>query len=260
MKASEIKAALASHYTLPKWSILFEVPDSTGHAGSRRADAVALNLYPSEGLERRAIEIKVSRGDLNSELKDPDKAHAIARFCNSFYLATPKGLTKGAAIPPAWGVLEVSPSGGVRIAKKAQYNETPEPPSAGFLAALLRAATAESARDREEIAGEARKLARVAVEADLKAGLAAQVEVGNLKEAIRFNQAVIDRLKRVIGPDFEWIIRKADFWTAVQALIRIGHVEAAIPDLTRALDGFDAKLVEMRRALAASQVNGEDGA
>lgn len=139
MRSDDIKASLAATYVQPEWVINFEVANGTGHAVTRRADAIAMNVYPSRGLELRGMEIKVSRADFLSEMKNPDKADAIARYCNSFYLVCPKGLVDKDELPEAWGLIEVSHAGVVRIRKKAKFVEKPiEPVSKELMAAMLR--------------------------------------------------------------------------------------------------------------------------
>ena len=50
--SDDAKAALRLRCRPPEWALFFEVADSTGLAGhGRYLDAVAMNLYPSRGLE-----------------------------------------------------------------------------------------------------------------------------------------------------------------------------------------------------------------
>lgn len=64
--AADIEAALARIYSQPEWAILFDVGNATGGRATRRADAVAMSLWPSRGLELYGFEIKVSRADWKS--------------------------------------------------------------------------------------------------------------------------------------------------------------------------------------------------
>lgn len=63
MKTAEIKAALRAKFCAPEWAIMFEVGDGTGASQSRWADAVAMNLWPSRGLQIHGFEIKAHRSD-----------------------------------------------------------------------------------------------------------------------------------------------------------------------------------------------------
>lgn len=84
MTSSDICAALRERYTQPEWSLFFEVGNGTGGNCRRHADALAMNMYPSRGLSIIGFEIKVSRGDLSRELKNPDKAEAIKIYQDEY--------------------------------------------------------------------------------------------------------------------------------------------------------------------------------
>src|ERR1700693_1206177 len=70
---ADLRAALKRYFLHPDYGIVFEVAKSTGHAAHRHLDAVAMDLWPSRGLELHGIEIKVSKQDLKRELADPAK-------------------------------------------------------------------------------------------------------------------------------------------------------------------------------------------
>ena len=38
---------IAARYPPPEWAVFFEVSNATGYATSRRADAIALGIWPS---------------------------------------------------------------------------------------------------------------------------------------------------------------------------------------------------------------------
>lgn len=58
MRTPEVKSLLRARFCSPEWAIFFEVGDGTGSAQRRWADAVAMNMYPSRGLE---IQVSKSR-------------------------------------------------------------------------------------------------------------------------------------------------------------------------------------------------------
>lgn len=151
MKAEEVYQALAAHHAPPEWAIFPEVANATGGRATNRADAVALNLWPSRGLEVRGIEVKVSKSDIRRELVDPAKAEAVGKYCHTWYLAVPKGLQLSALMPMAWGIMEVE-GGKVRVVKAAVPRPDGEvvQPSRAFIASLARAAHADLARIRKE--------------------------------------------------------------------------------------------------------------
>lgn len=138
MRAEEIRAALAKKFAAPEYALFFEVGDATGGRARRWADALAMGLWPSRGLALQGFEIKVSRSDLTSELKNPAKAESIARYCRYWWLATPPGLVREGELPEGWGLYEAHPNG-LRCIKQAptftEQSITPE-----FLAAILRRA------------------------------------------------------------------------------------------------------------------------
>lgn len=134
--ADNIRQALGATYTAPEWYIGFEVGNSTGSDCRRHADAVAINAYPSKGFETRGFEIKVSKQDLKAELENGIKSDEIARFCDYWFLAVPKGLTDGFVLPPTWGVVEYI-DGKLRQKSKAEKLQKIAP-TTGFMCAMLR--------------------------------------------------------------------------------------------------------------------------
>lgn len=161
-RAGHLFDRIAAMLPPPEWAVLGEVPDATGGRARRWADAVAMNLYPSRGMELRGFEIKVDRRDLARELANPDKAEPVAAFCNTWWLVTPPGLVKDPEILPlAWGLLEADDTGGLRTARKATPTEA-KAPTRLFLAAMLRAAHKQVAEIRTQY------VHRDEIEAELK--------------------------------------------------------------------------------------------
>lgn len=139
MRAEDVRSSLRKKFVSPEYALFFEVGDATGGRARRWADAVAMGLWPSRGLTLQGFEIKVSRSDLLSELKNPAKAESIARYCRYWWLATPPGLVRDGELPDGWGLYEAHPNG-LRCVKQAPpLSEQPVSPE--FLAALLRRAS-----------------------------------------------------------------------------------------------------------------------
>lgn len=140
--AADIRAAMSRRYSQPEWAILFEVRNATGHSyRNRTADAIAMSLWPSRGLELHGFEIKVSRNDWRREAKDPEKAEIIAAFCDRWWVVAPPDIVPVEELPPAWGLLEW---GGKRFAIKRDAGKTEaKTVTRPFLAALLRRAHVE---------------------------------------------------------------------------------------------------------------------
>lgn len=140
MKTSEVNAALRSRFCAPEWALFFEVGDATGSQQRRWADAVAMNLYPSRGLEIQGFEVKVSRSDWTKELKTPEKSAPVQQYCDRWWVVTPAGIIKDGELPPTWGHYEVSPAGKIRQVVAAPKLETVLV-ARSFVAAMLRRAS-----------------------------------------------------------------------------------------------------------------------
>jgi hypothetical protein len=138
IRSSDIYAALRLRYCAPEWALMFEVANGTGSNIRRYADAVAMNLFPSRGLELHGFETKVSRSDWQRELKNLEKAETISQYCERWWIVAPKGLVKKEEeLPVTWGLLELE-SDKLRIAVQAPLLPDRKELSRPFIAALLR--------------------------------------------------------------------------------------------------------------------------
>ena len=139
MRAEDVRDLLRKRYPSQAWALLWEVGDATGSRHSRWADALAMGLWPSHGLNLHGFEIKVSRSDWLRELKDPSKSEAIAQYCDHWWLVTADDvMAKKDEIPPNWGWLAPK-RGALRVMVPAKPLQ-PKPLGREFLAALLRSA------------------------------------------------------------------------------------------------------------------------
>lgn len=130
---------LRERYLAPEWAIFFEVANGPGSLLRRYADAIAMSLFPSRGLDIHGFEVKVNRGDWIKELKQPEKAEEIAQFCDFWWVvAGGDDVVKLDEVPKNWGLL-VSNGKELRQKKKCERLE-PQPLSRKFVAALLRRA------------------------------------------------------------------------------------------------------------------------
>lgn len=137
--AADVTAAIAARYEPPAWAVYYEVGDTTG-GRSRSADAIAVSLWPSRGLEIHGFEIKISRGDWLRELKAPEKSAPIQRFCDRWWIATSNaGIIRPGELPPTWGHLLMR-GGSLHMVADAPVLEA-EPLGRPFMCALLRAAS-----------------------------------------------------------------------------------------------------------------------
>lgn len=138
--ASDLEALIRARYPANEYAMFLNVPDSTGARERRRADAVAINLWPSRGLELEGFEIKVDRRDWLRELKDPAKADVVCRYCHRWWIVAPEGVVADGELPKTWGLL-VPGRKGLKVVVVAPAL-TPDPPTLAFFASLCRAAQA----------------------------------------------------------------------------------------------------------------------
>ena len=99
-----LRECLSAKFALPHHVLLWEVRNSTGFDSTRSADALAITMYVSRGHAITGFEIKEHRSDWLAEVKRPEKAEAIAQYCDFFFLVTgSKEIAKLEEIPHPWG-------------------------------------------------------------------------------------------------------------------------------------------------------------
>jgi hypothetical protein len=124
----------------PGWQVFTELANGTGARARRRADAVAMGMWPSRGYEIHGYECKISRGDVRKELQDVSKMDAVGKYCDFWWLTvSDPAITDGLLVPESWGVL--APRARVlRIVRPAKKRKT-VPVDRSFVAAMLRSVT-----------------------------------------------------------------------------------------------------------------------
>lgn len=131
---------IRAKYSGQAWATLPQVPDGTGGTKSRTADALAMSLWPSQGLHLHGFEIKVSRSDWQREIQDPSKADTFASRCDFWWIVAPEGVVQLAEMPGSWGLLSPTRNGcGLTVKKGAERRPSPEAIDRPFLAAMFRA-------------------------------------------------------------------------------------------------------------------------
>lgn len=100
-KAKEMTGQVLRRFSGHQWLTFQEAS-----LGSRRADVLALNLYRSEGWAVHGVEVKVSRADWMSELRNPAKSADLIKFVDLWWIAAPKGMIHPEELPPGWGLFE----------------------------------------------------------------------------------------------------------------------------------------------------------
>ncbi len=102
---ASLTSLIAQIYTSPEWAVFYEVANGTGAAAMRRADAVALGVWPSRGHSLIGFEVKTDRRDWLRELANPEKAERVAAHCDSWYVVTSgPEIAKVEELPRSWGL------------------------------------------------------------------------------------------------------------------------------------------------------------
>jgi hypothetical protein len=97
------------HRSTSEWIFLRELRVGTGFHGNaaQRLDGYALNCLPHTSMRRVCYEVKISRADFLSEMKQPLKRRAGLRYSNEFYFVTPAGLLNTSELPIECGLVEI---------------------------------------------------------------------------------------------------------------------------------------------------------
>ena len=124
LSALDVKNILRKKYQMPEYEIFFEVSSSTGNGNNTRyADAVAFNTFSSRGYKITGFEIKVNRSDLLKELKSPEKAEEIFKYCDEWYLVVANNILKETdEVPDNWGIMEINEKSKIKVLKKSKKN------------------------------------------------------------------------------------------------------------------------------------------
>ena len=259
MRESDVIALLAKRYQPPVWAFLPQLRNGTGYAkAARTADAIAMALWPSRGLEIVGFEVKVSRADWLRELRDAEKAEEFFAVCDRWYVAAPDDVVRADEVPPGWGWLAPLPSalsaaasaiakGAVKVMVEATRREGKDPDRL-LLAAILRRVQ-ESTVPRDSIQAEL-EAARKRGQKDAEATAAYSAEKHeNLK-------AKVAEFEKVSG------VKIADYWgggsvgRAVRQVLEHGpeHIRSSIEAHRRWLEGLlrdcDEQLAEKDPGLA----------
>lgn len=157
MSAHDVAEALTKRWPESDYLHVREAPLSADRQGIK-IDVLVVSLWQSRGLERDAVEIKISASDWKRELKKPEKADAWWRYAHRFWIATPLDLAVKIRdeIPTGWGLLAVTATGTKEIVKPAK--QTPRDLPWGACVGLMRASAAAGpmALQRAEQAGYSR--------------------------------------------------------------------------------------------------------
>lgn len=243
----DLHTRLRLRYPEKECALFHEVRNETGWSSSPRyVDALAMGLWPSRGLQLEGFECKVDRSDWLRELRAPEKADAIAPYCDLWWLVTPSEpeVAKLDEVPPTWGWL-VPQGKAFRVAKPATPNASPAPIDRAFLASVFRAAQ-----------GEATIAAKLdAMRAEMRRERDQGIEWARESEARRANdlRKSVERFEGASGI-------KIDQWSgdrvgekvrALQALEAQGESVQSL--IERAIERIDNDRAKLTQALSAVQ-------
>ena len=152
--AAEMIQLLRAKYDPQAYAFLTEVGNSTGFGCRRHCDALVMSLGP-RGLEIIGIEVKVRRSDWLKELSLPEKAEAIAQYCDRWYLAVgDENIVQEGELPKGWGLMvPKAPGDSLRTKTEAKLAEPEPQPDRSFLAAILRQVQNQVGEEAALIAG-----------------------------------------------------------------------------------------------------------
>ena len=115
----------------------------------RTADAIAVDLWPSSGNLIHGFEVKVSRSDWLTELRDPDKAEAFRPYVDHWWLVVPDPAIVRDDLPTGWGLLAPGADRRLRVHRRAPRLDR-QPMTASMTASLLRAAVKTARRQEDQ--------------------------------------------------------------------------------------------------------------
>lgn len=139
-----------------RWVCAEHVRSDAGFWAARTADFIAVDMYPGTGNAIHGHEVKVSRSDWLSELRQPEKSLPFRELVDHWWLVVPDAaMVHADELPPDWGLMVLS-GGGLRAKVRAKrlhgaggtslaaHREQAALPR-GFVASLLRATHKTSA-------------------------------------------------------------------------------------------------------------------
>lgn len=234
--------ALEAKYSAPYYRLMWEVRNNTGFNSTRSADAIAISFYVSREQSLTGFEVKVSRSDWLSELRRPEKADAIAKYCDYFFLVTSTDtIAKLEEIPEPWGWLSLRGSR-LKVLKPAQKLKS-IPPDRAMLCALVQAAVSSAITD---------------IDKKIAEDVAAKVQEAHSNLSFRANNAEnrVDRIQKIMD-DFEQAsgLSLSGRWYGTMDPKQVGNAVRAIlqgeESLARHRDSLDI-LKERAKAIVES--------
>lgn len=233
VSARDVVRMLHVRFPAPEWGLVEQV---SANSGRRYADCVAMNLWPSRGLEVHGFEVKVSRADWRVELRKPAKAEeSVFRFCDRWWLVAPRGAVKREELPTPWGLLEVV---GERLVQAVEAPKLqPTEPSKLLLASVWRRVLTwrEEHVHKGDVSTEVERRVAEQLEAEVRRRLGrvddAGEQLARLRQRIQdFEEAAGVSLDDWLGRKYpkalgqaahELVTRRRDILSHLEGLVRI---------------------------------------
>jgi hypothetical protein len=237
--------ALKERYPAPEYALFFEVANGVGAHRRRYADALAMSLFPSRGLDLHGFEVKTDRGDWRRELKDPEKADEIAAYCDFWWVVLPNlEIAKLDEVPRPWGVLVLEENGRtLRQAKRATELDA-KPLDRAFVACILRRAHESMERSVTK-----RKAVESAYQKGVREGEGrAQTDVSVAKGEARNLEASIKRFEERSGLQLN-AYNGGDLGSAVDLVRQLRH-DTPAEQLEQLASHLDSAAAEFRRRIS----------
>lgn len=196
---AQLTVLLAERFAAPEYAFLPQVRNGTGWSRrtTRTADALAMSLWPSRGLELIGFELKSDRADWLREKADPAKAEEIGQFCDRWWVVVGAEtvVQQDDLFPPTWGLM-VAGKGKLRVIREAPKLEA-RPLDRAQLAAILRRA-AECVVPRAEIRAQ---IERAEAQATERLAERVRIETLHLRHDLEALRARVEEFEQESGLD-----------------------------------------------------------
>jgi len=205
MKEPDLIKCLIARYNKYNWILFSHVRRYNGYDSSklRIADALALNLYPSKDCEIHGFEIKCTRGDWLSELKNVDKTNEFKQFCHRWWIVAPRDIIKIEELPKDWGLM--IPKGKTLVIKRGASKLEPKPLDQELFTVLLL-----KLKEKYEEKFDLNAIKREEFQNGYDQGKrVSEIEVAKLRSQISSNNAVMDKFEELTGVHLSnWNVEK----------------------------------------------------
>jgi hypothetical protein len=153
VSAKEMVEALKQKFPPNEFAMFSEVRSAAGVAtfDARSADAVAVGLLPSRGMQFHGFEIKIDRWDWQRELTEKGKADVIGDHCDYWWLVTAGSIARPEELPVGWGLLVVE-NGKVKQVVAAKVRANPKAITRELFVSLVRCARTDAEKSATSVA------------------------------------------------------------------------------------------------------------